>query len=252
MARSLACVLLCTLFSGISAPESGAEGKVRVEYVVTEDRGHRQMALDLKDLRLYESIADAVNEELRLPRDVMVFFDSCGEANAFYDPESKSIILCYELLERAAATFEELDLDDEEHAGAVLGVSGFFFLHELGHALVDVLDLPVTGREEDAVDDLAGLILVRGEAEDAAFAAMLQFAAFSEDVEELPFWDEHSLDEQRFYSVACLLYGSNPEAYEFLVADDMLPEERAERCGEEYERKDRAWSALLAPHVREK
>jgi hypothetical protein len=247
MTRTLALVLL---FCGLSASRAGAEGKVRVEHVQTANREHRQMALDLKDLGLYESVAEAINEELRLPRDIVVFFDSCGEANAFYDSESKSIIMCYELLELAAATFEELDLDDEEHAGAVLGVAGFFFLHEMGHALVDVLDIPVTGREEDAVDDLAGLILLQGEAEDAAFAAMLQFANFSDEVEELAFWDEHSLDEQRFYSVACLIYGSNPESNEFLVGDDMLPPERAERCPEEYERKDRAWTALLAPHSR--
>ena len=34
--------------------------------------------------------------------------------------------------------------------------------HELGHALIHVLDLPTTGREEDAVDQLSTYILAYG------------------------------------------------------------------------------------------
>jgi hypothetical protein len=232
------------------AEASEAAGRIRIEYVEPRKREYLEVVEHLRESGVHDSIAEAINEEIVLPRDVFVFFDECGEANAFYEPKSKSIIICYELFDVAASTFEGLELDEEEHAGAVLGVSGFFFLHEIGHALVDVLDIPVTGREEDAVDDLAGLILLQAEAEDAAFAAMLQFASLSENVDELAFWDEHSLDEQRFYSVACLIYGSDPETYGFLVGDDMLPGERAERCPEEFERKDRAWTALLEPHFR--
>jgi len=61
-------------------------------------------------------------------------------------------------------------------------------------------------------------------------------------------WGEHSLSEQRFYNILCLVYGSNPEKFNFLVEDGDLPEERAEICPSEYERKVNSWDTLLSPY----
>ena len=64
----------------------------------------------------------------------------------------------------------------------------------------------------------------------------------------MPFWDEHSLNEQRVYDIACLVFGSDPEAFSGLVSPEFLPAERAQRCEAEYEQKSRAWSQLLGPY----
>ena len=44
----------------------------------------------------------------------------------------------------------------------MLGSGAFLLQHETGHALVHLLDLPFTGREEVAVDDLAAVSSLRG------------------------------------------------------------------------------------------
>ncbi len=41
------------------------------------------------------------------------------------------------------------------------------------------------------------------------------------------YWDTHPLAIQRFYKVACLVYGSNPDKLESLRKESMLPVERA-------------------------
>ena len=116
----------------------------------------------------------------------------------------------------------------------------------------------MTGREEDPVDDLAAITLVGDdEAEGWLFGAMMSFAGLARSVEQgdvqLPFWDEHSLDAQRMYTVACVLYGSDPELHAGLVGTDGLPEQRAARCPAEFERlgpATRAASPLgVAHHV---
>ncbi|HBN29834.1 MAG TPA: hypothetical protein DD416_01080, partial [Rhodobacteraceae bacterium] len=50
---------------------------------------------------------------------------------------------------------QSLDADQEDYirANAI-----FFLYHELGHALIDILKLPVFGREEDAAD-VMGVVL---------------------------------------------------------------------------------------------
>src|SRR4029078_13036153 len=76
------------------------------------------------------------------------------------------IEVCYELINLYTA-MQINDLKDEsgkfdrdEVKAAVLSTTRFVLHHELGHALVDLLNLPVTGKEEDAVDQLATVVLL--------------------------------------------------------------------------------------------
>ena len=125
--------------------------------------------------------------------------------------------------------------------------------HELGHCLIDVWDLPSTGREEDAVDQLATVLMLDGSPEgaDSAINAALEFdiASRDEDKDDMVFWDEHSFSKTRFYDMVCLVYGSNPVQYDGMVGPDGLPEERAGGCAEEFKRAERSWLKLLEPYI---
>ncbi|HEX8338289.1 MAG TPA: DUF4344 domain-containing metallopeptidase, partial [Pyrinomonadaceae bacterium] len=125
--------------------------------------------------------------------------------------------------------------------------------HELGHALVDAYGLPITGREEDAVDQLSVLLLADGtqEGEKMVLDAAVSFSKQGGgELDELAFADEHSLDRQRYYNIICLLYGQDEEKFASLVRDGTLPAARAERCSEEFARVDKAWDSLLAPYTK--
>ena len=125
--------------------------------------------------------------------------------------------------------------------------------HELGHCLIDQWELPATGREEDAVDQLATVLLLDGspEGQKSAIHAALEFAIASSNEEkgDMLFWDEHSFSKTRFYDMMCLVYGSDPKKNGFMIGDDGLPESRAVRCAEEWRRANRAWMKLLQPYV---
>ena len=129
----------------------------------------------------------------------------------------------------------------------------FTFYHELGHALIDLLEVPVLGKEEDAVDALAVLLSSQGHAPDAA-DAMIASAAESfaisdewaaQDGEEFAFWDEHSLNPQRFYSIICLYYGGEPDELKAMADDLELPDERRDLCIDERAQAERAWSNVF-------
>ena len=171
------------------------------------------------------------------------------------DPEhSVSIVLCYELFLSSIETFLDVVESDEELLHALESTLSFIFYHELGHALVDLFDLPITGREEDAVVQLATVILVESgeDGEDAAMDAALWFALQAEDTElsEWAFADEHSLDEQRFFNIICWVYGKSPGRNDFIVEEGFLPPERAERCEDEYLKLSSSWDRLLSPHLK--
>ena len=227
-------------------PEQDDQGDLSVVYA----EGESDARALLKDAQVFETAVENLNASIKLPRNIEIHVDRCGEANAFYDPEKHSITLCDELVEDVAQSMAEGRTDDEL-GEAVVGATYFFFLHELGHALIDQLQLPAVGRQEDAVDQLAAIILISGgdEGEAMALNGAESFTASGQD--DTPFWDEHSLNEQRFYNIICLIYGSNPEKYADLVKDGTLPEERAEQCPDEYQQVSASWDKLLEPYSKE-
>lgn len=234
------------------AAETGViidNGDLVLVYEDPTDQTFTEIQTILQETAFYDDVITELNETYIFPQDIAVIFLECGEENAFYDPEFVEIQMCYELIQKYADIFIEEyqgDYDDE-----VIFASYFTFLHELGHALVDQYQLPITGKEEDAVDSFAAIQLIATGEEAAVIAGIEQFDVDAieeeeEGLEELPFWGEHSLSIQRLYNITCLVYGSDPEEYADFVTDDFLPAERAENCDAEYVQAADGWERLLA------
>lgn len=235
--------------------ENPDNGDFQALYSDIQNPKYVELNQRMKQQRVLEKIADTFNQELSLPYDVSITFRDCGQPNAFYTSQNKTITMCYEFMELFYNIFTKKGNSDADAQQMMLGATDFFFLHELGHCLIDVYDLPATGREEDSVDQLSTYILVRdkNERDYASIAAgIVVFKDLSENEGASPgvFADEHSLSSQRFYNLACWMYGSNPQQLSFLVEQGILPEARAARCPEEYGKLSRAWERLVDPWVK--
>jgi hypothetical protein len=204
---------------------------------------------------LDESLAD-LNKTLALPRDIPIHVTECGQPNAFFDPEKGRILLCLELPVAFAGLLADDAEDEKNLEELVVTATDWVLHHEIGHALRDAFDLPIVGKEEDAVDELATILYIRGGNGESALVAASSF--FDEGVEEvegaggvedLAFWDEHSLSLQRYYSIVCLVIGSDPEEHADVAKD--VPELKDRGCEAEYAQKDAAWDTLLAEYTKE-
>jgi hypothetical protein len=139
----------------------------------------------------------------------------------------------------------------------VTGTLRFVLLHEIGHGFVDLYNIPVLGREEDAADRFATWWMSPNDQQQEdgtdAIAAMewwLASAKVSEDTrQELAWWDEHGIDEQRAYQIACLLYGSDPEIMGPLAGRMNIPKERRNSCIREAQQNSASWAAFLQDQV---
>ena len=229
----------------IPRPDSGS---FRVAYTPVRDSTFAQWQEDFRRARFLEDIASWLNDWVKLPHDVTLTFQECGESNAFYRPEDRTVILCFELVDELDQAFEK----DDDREQAVNDALLFTTLHEVGHALVQTLGIPIAGREEDAVDQLAALILVDG-SDDGDVAAINGVRGLPDDdaIDDNAFADEHALSSQRFYNVLCLVYGQDPDAYADWTKDGTLPGERAQRCPTEYEQTRASWNRLLGPYLRD-
>lgn len=152
-------------------------------------------------------------------------------------------------------------LTNSQREGAVafvLNNTRHTMLHEIGHLLVDQLDLPVLGREEDAVDILATLLILEagGEADFVALQDTVDGWLQSEvnrpsrGYVNSDFYGAHSLDIQRSYAIACLMVGSDYTEHTSYATRVSLPIDRQQSCAEDYRVAEKGWRAVLDPHRR--
>ncbi|ATD68795.1 hypothetical protein CNR27_08980 [Luteimonas chenhongjianii] len=233
-------------------------------YAVPQSPELREIYLRVReaDLLRYLPELQAIDGVFALPRRLRYVTAECGESGAFYRPADADVVLCYETLrtlyERGQHHQRFLGSDDDHPLRYVRANVRFIVLHETGHALVDLLDLPVTGRQEDAVDQLAAIL-------------MLHFADHDETTEQVTgnlrlaanwmlsdstgaydlhaYADEHALAEQRFFNLQCLIYGTDPARFASIIDAGDLTAARARGCVRETQRLERAWLHLLLPHV---
>lgn len=171
----------------------------------------------------------------------------------------KTSLLCAAALFAAGLTgapaqqlTEEQILSADEFA---INNTWFVLYHELGHMLVHQLNIPVLGREEDAVDNIAtyALLAQESDAADAALADSIYGWVLSDlQVEEFDnshFYDEHSLDLQRAYAITCLMVGSDPEGFAEAANYMEMDPERQESCQFDYYQVNDSIAALLQPYV---
>jgi hypothetical protein len=129
-------------------------------------------------------------------------------------------------------------------------------MHEAGHAIFDLLKVPIFGREEDAADQFAAYVTLQAGKEEAR--RLMAGAAYqykggvqseSKTISTKSFADEHGTIAQRFFNILCLAYGADEELFKDIVANGYLPKERAEGCSDEYAQVAYAFNTLIGPYI---
>ncbi len=243
--------------------KSNGVGKFILQY---ENSSNRALRDGLIETGMFDSIVNELNSSgLVIRENVPVTFKDCGTPNAFWDPSNKNIIMCYELISFGFQLFnKKANYSEREAIAKSLNNSVFTFYHELGHALIDVLDLSAVGQEEDTVDEFASVMLFRKFNNESAAQIVLDSSAFYEILYKMGArgsgWGEHAPNDKRLFNLVCFVYGSNPTAYKKVFEEkfNLLNQEgtatqrdidsRAYKCQNEYAEKIDSWNKLLLPH----
>ncbi len=210
----------------------------------------------IRDEKLLEKAADKLNRAFILPKDVTLQIAECGEANSSYDPNTRTVTVCLELMETYYHLFKRAGISDDAAYAKMFDAVRFIFLHEVAHALIDVYDIPITGSEEDAADRCSAFINITELGDDgvrAVFAAAdaLSFESKDDKASRVSLSDDHLLSGQRSFNSLCMIYGSDPKKYKNIITDKYLPSERAKGCEEEFRRTAESWAVLLEPWRKE-
>jgi hypothetical protein len=229
--------------------------RFEIEYVPPKNLKH----LPLYDMLRREQLLEKMKEFLspfRLPVTIKMKVEGCdGVMNATF--EKDTIAVCYEyfdLLMRYAPKMVRAGLTPRD---ALIGPTVEVFLHEWGHGILRVLDVPFFGKEEDAADYIATYLLLKFAKDDARRLILgSSFVADAEVMEEqgkVPeartLADAHSLPAQRYFNRWCLAYGMDQELFADAIALGMIPAGRVKWCRWEWSTNEDAFKRLIEPYI---
>jgi hypothetical protein len=230
---------------------------VQIEYKEPTNPAHRPIYERLKKRQVLEQYREFMSP-LKLTRALNVSLAGCGVVNAFHNPNG--ITYCYELVDHVQRQVAETNvLPGFRREDAIVGGFVSTLLHETGHALFYLFDIPVFGREEDAADAIAAYVSLQFGPKTAR--RILTGTAFVWRASELAnrnrtrnfeeYSDEHGTDAQRFYNTLCIAHGSDvvEKTDTFAEFVPLLPENRRRKCGREYLHIKNSFARFILPHV---
>ena len=251
---ALAIMVLATA-TATTAFAASKTNQISIRYVPPENPTHQQVYTNLKQNLMLERLQVFLSP-FRLPKTIRISLTGCdGEADAWY--EDDEITICYEYVYDLWTNMpEETTLSGVAPIDTVIGPLLEVSLHEFSHALFDIFELPVLGREEDAADQVAAYILLQlGKSEARRAITGTAHAYRFEEIRARGnrslerFANEHGTPAQRGYNEICLAYGSDKKLFADYVSQGYLPKERAEFCDEEYFQIQAAFKILFHPHL---
>ncbi len=238
-------------------PEKLKTNQFDIAYVEPKNPAHRPIYEMLKEQRILEKFQGFL-APLKLPIRITLKVEGCdGVVNATF--WNDAITVCYEYFEYIWNQTPKMATRGLSPRDAMIGPTVDVFLHEAGHAVLEVLDIPFFGREEEVADYFATYILLQFCKEDARRLILgASFISGREAMEEQGKAPElrllaatHSLPAQRHFNRWCMAYGADPVLFGDAISFGMLPESRAKHCRYEYQTNQYAFRKLISPYIDE-
>jgi len=242
--------------------EDVPSGRIQVQYEPPKNPAHQKL-YEMVMRRHTLEIVQTMFSPIKLPIDLLIKTVGCdGVSNAWYQLEGgkPTIKLCYEYLEDIWNSMPEQDASSGKltMADAICGQLFFAAAHEIGHAMFDIFDVPVFGRQEDAADQFATYVMLQfggSQAYRFVSGAAYGYHGYIKDLKQKPtvtlpvaaFSSDHGAPEERYFNLICIAYGYDPKL--FAVEMEKLPESRAKKCKYEYEDIKFAMLTVFHSHV---
>jgi hypothetical protein len=229
--------------------------RIRIEYAEPKNPAHQQLNQMLREHRALEKLQEIFGP-FQLPTELTLRITGCdGISNAWYI--QPTVTVCYEYLDEIFRNMpKEPTPEGVTPSDAVTGQFFYAFAHEMGHAMFDLLSVPVFGRPEDAADQFATFVILqfgKDEARRLIKGAAYSYRKYLQNPTVIAplaaFSDAHSPPAERFYNLLCIAYGADSVLFKDVVAKGYLPPERANGCSREYGEVSYAFHQLIRPHL---
>lgn len=237
-------------------PKEGLKShQFTIEYVPPKDPKHTHLYDLLRQRKVLEKFQDFL-APIYLPNPVKLQTIGCdGVVNAHF--WQNTVQVCYEYFDWIHQNTPKVAKAGMSPHDAMIGPIVDVFLHETGHAILQLLDIPIFAREEDAADYIALIIMLEFSKEDARRlilgTSIIAGHDAKQEQEKHPalrtLADMHSLPAVRYFNRWCMAYGMDPVLFADAIELGLLTPGRASHCRYEYSYNADAFKRLINPYL---
>ena len=237
--------------------------RIHIEYQPPKDPAQQNVYDAIRERHMLEMVRKIFSPFMLGDINLNIRTISCGVSNAWYQRIGNvpTVSICYEYLQEIWQNMPEETKEVKDAVTmkeAVCGQLFFAVAHELGHAMFDIFDVPVFGRQEDAADEFATYIMLQFGGEQALQlidGAAFGYHAFIGDLKDKPevtlplaaFSSDHGAPQERYFNLICIAYGYDDRL--FAGEMDKIPAGRAKNCKSEYADLKFAMRTVFWPHL---
>ena len=237
--------------------------RIHIEYQPPKNPEQQKVYDTVKQRHMLEMVRKIFSPWLLGDIDLNIRTISCdGVSNAWYQRVGNvpTVSICYEYLQEIWQSMpEEMKTGSgDTMKDAVCGQLFFAVSHELGHAMFDIFDVPIFGRQEDAADEFATYVMLQFGGDQALGlidGAAYGYHAYIKDLKDKPqvtlplaaFSSDHGAPEERYFNLICIAYGYDARLFSFEM--EKIPPGRAQKCKFEYEDLKFAMHTVFWPHL---
>lgn len=200
----------------------------------------------LRQNQYFEKQVTYLNEHIKLPNKIIIGLGECQEKKAFYNENTKMIVICYELIfdiyDKLIEEYKIKGVSEKQISKITLDVIDFIFYHQVSHAIIEIISnnekTTIINNNEYFVDSLSYHIksLIQKDKEKYSIGSMsLWFKIMHEtkNLEKEHMWNMHVLDLERLSKIACQDSSFNSTATLDYIQKGILTKQNIIECKSE-------------------
>ena len=170
----------------------------------------------LRQNQYFEKQITYLNDNMKLPHDIVIGLGECQEEKSFYNQNTKMIVICYELIfdvyDRLTEEYKSKGASEKQISNITLDVVDFIFYHQISHMLLQVIEnnenKTSSNNNESFIDTLSNHIKlkIQKDRENYSITNISLWFKIMQEVENLKrphMWNIHSLSLERLSNIAC-------------------------------------------------
>ena len=191
-------------------------GRIATPDPYTKDIQPGKIEMWLRHTQYFEKQVNELNKYFKLPNNIYIGLGECQQKNAFYDKNSKMIIVCYELIfdiyDKFLKEYESNGITKKQATIMTLDVIDHIFYHQLSHALFDTLYISdnqeIDTNKEKIINSFSNQIKISMQQDSKddtliSVASWLKIMNETQSVKRINTVNEHTLNFEKFSHMAC-------------------------------------------------
>jgi len=235
-------------------------GRIATPEPYSKDIRPEKIEVWLRHTQYFEKQVSDLNRHFKLPNNIYIGLGECQQKDAYYNKDSKTIIICYELIfdihDKFLKEYETNGITEKQATVMTLNVIDHIFYHQLAHALYDTIyssdNQKIEKNDEQMMNSFANQIKIYMQQDSKdnkiiSVASWFKIMNETQNTKSVNVWNEHGIDFEKFFHMACENSGLDRIKTLNFMEKGFIPAEKLVQCKIKYIEQKEKLEFMISP-----